>query len=79
MVKEDTWDKAFFDDDYDSIGSIDAIIKEELNKSNWVSGVLIYSSPADARYIENTNAAHSIRISHDELVSMGLVTTDNAT
>jgi hypothetical protein len=49
MVKEDTWDKAFFDDDYASIGRIDAIIKEELNKSNWVSGVLIYSSPADAR------------------------------
>ena len=37
MVKEDTWDKAFFDDDYESIGRIDAIIKEELNKSNWIS------------------------------------------
>ncbi len=65
MVKEDTWDKAFFDDDYDCISIIDAIIKEELNKSNWVSGALIYSSPADARYIENTNAADSIRITHD--------------
>ena len=74
IVKEDRWDKAFFDDDYESIGRIDAIIKEELNKSNWVSGVVIYSSPADARYIENANASHSIRITHEELVSMGIVT-----
>ena len=74
MVKEDTWDKAFFDDDYESISRIDAIIKEELNKSNWVSGVLIYSSPADARYTENANASHSIRITHVELVSMGIAT-----
>jgi hypothetical protein len=74
IVKEDRWDKAFFDDDYDSIGRIDAIIKEELNKSNWVSGVVIYSSPADARYIENANASHSIRITHEELVSMCIVT-----
>ena len=68
------WDKAFFDDDYESIGRIDAIIKEELNKSNWVSGVLIYSSSADARYIENANASHSIRIKHEELVSRSIVT-----
>ena len=74
MVKEDTWDKAFFDDDYESISRIDAIIKEELNKSNWVSGVLIYTSPTYARYIENANASHSIRIKHEELVSMGIVT-----
>jgi hypothetical protein len=74
MVKEDTWDKAFFDDDYESIDRIDAIIKGELNKSNWVSGVLIYSSPEDARYIENANASHSIRITQEELVSMGMVT-----
>jgi hypothetical protein len=73
MIKEDTWDKAFFDDDDESTDKIDAIIKEELNKSNWVSGALIYSSPADARYIENANAAHSIRITLDELVSMGIV------
>ena len=45
MVKENTWDKALFDDDYEGIGRIDAMIKEELNKSNWVSGVLIYTSP----------------------------------
>jgi hypothetical protein len=67
-------DKAFFDDEYESIDRIDAIIKEELNKSNWFSGVLIHSSPADARYIENANASHSIRITHEELVSMGIVT-----
>jgi hypothetical protein len=73
MIKEDTWDKALFDDDDESTDKIDAIIKEELNKSNWVSGVLIYSSPADARYIENANATHSIRITLDELVSMGIV------
>src|SRR5918997_37473 len=78
MIKEDTWDKAFFDDDDESISRIDAIIKEELNKSNWVSGVLIYSSPADARYIENANAAHSIRITNEELVSMGIVTRQAA-
>ena len=76
MVKEDRWDKAFFDDDFESIGRIDTIIKEELNKSNWVSGVLIYSSSADARYIENANASHSIRITHEELVSMGKATRD---
>jgi hypothetical protein len=74
MVKEDTWDKAFFDDDYESFGRIDAIIKEELNKSNWISGVLIYSSPTNARYIENANASRSIRITHEELVSVGIVT-----
>ena len=34
MIKEDTWDKAFFDDDDESISRIDAIIKEELNKPN---------------------------------------------
>ncbi|HKF26928.1 MAG TPA: hypothetical protein VKB06_00860 [Nitrososphaera sp.] len=73
-VKEDTGDKAFFDDDFESIDRIDAIIKEELNKSNWVSGVLICSSSANARYIENTNASHSIRIKHEELVSMSIVT-----
>jgi hypothetical protein len=75
MVKEDTWDRAFFDDDPESIDRIDAIIKEELHKSNWVSGVLIYSTPADARYVENNNAAHSIRITNEELVSMGILST----
>ena len=75
MVKEDTWDRAFFDDDPESIDRIDAIIKEELHKSNWVSGVLIYSTPADARYVENNNAAHSIRITYQELVSIGILST----
>jgi hypothetical protein len=58
MAKEDTWDKVLFDDDYEGIGRIDAMIKEELNKSNWVSGVLIYTSPTYARYTEKTLTPH---------------------
>jgi hypothetical protein len=72
MIKEDTWDKAFFDEDPEGIDRIEAIIKEELQKSNQVSGVLIYGTPTDARYIENNNTDQRIRITHDELVSMGI-------
>src|SRR5215211_1148154 len=59
---------------YDEGSPVIIIVKEDMNKSNWVSGVVIYSSPADARYIENANASHSIRITHEELVSMCIVT-----
>jgi hypothetical protein len=73
MIKEDTLDRAFFDDDFGGINMTTEIIKKELHKSAWISGVLIYDTPSDARYIENNNAHSSIKITSNDLVSMGIL------
>jgi hypothetical protein len=73
MIKEDTWDRAFFDDDLEGTLMTTEIIKKELHKSVWISGVLIYDTPSHARYIENNNAHSSIKITSNDLLSMGML------
>jgi hypothetical protein len=73
MIKKNTWDRAFFDDDLGGINMTTEIIKKELHKSVWISGALIYDTPADARYIENNNAHSSIKITSNDLVSMSIL------
>jgi hypothetical protein len=73
MVKEDISDRMLFDSDFDQVGKTNSLIEKELEKYTWVSGLIIYTRTIlDGRYIENRNADLTVKMSLDDLVSMGI-------
>jgi hypothetical protein len=73
MVKEDISDSMVFDSDFDQVGKTNSIIEKELEKYPWVSGLIIYTRTIlDSRYIENRNSDLSVKISLDDLASIGI-------
>jgi hypothetical protein len=73
MVKEDISDSMLFDSDYDQVGKTNSLIEKELEKYPWVSGLIIYTRTIlDGRYVENRNAELTVKMSLDDLASMGI-------
>ena len=73
MLKEDISDSMLFDSHFDQVGKTNSIIKKELEKYPWVSGLIIYTHTIlDGRYIENRNSDLSVKISLDDLASIGI-------
>lgn len=72
MIREDISDRMFFDE-YEGASLIDQVITTELAKSQWISGVVLYSrSMSDGRYLENNNAHSDVRIEYNDLLSLGI-------
>lgn len=69
-VKEDIGTKMFFDCDFEETGKVNNVIKSELANSPWISGIILYTRTiVDGRYIENTKAEPSLRLTQDELAA----------